>query len=65
MDETYQPGEDFTPASAHGWFAFSQTEIHRRRERAAHLRAARIYRSEGKLPNRAPKPDVKTPLRAA
>jgi hypothetical protein len=65
MEETYDPGEDFTPASAHGGFAFSQTEIDRRRERAAHLRAARIYHFEGKLPNRAPKPDATTPLRAA
>jgi hypothetical protein len=65
MEETYEPGEDFTPASAHGGFAFSQTEIDRRRVRAAHLRAARIYHFEGKLPNRAPKPDAKAPLRAA
>jgi hypothetical protein len=65
MEETYEPGEDFTPASAYGGFAFSQAEIDRRRERAAHLRAARIYRSEGKLPNRAPKPDGNTGLRAA
>jgi hypothetical protein len=65
MDATYEPGEDFEPASDHGGFAFSQEEIDRRRERAAHVRAARIYRSEGKLPKRAPKPDDKAPLRAA
>jgi hypothetical protein len=65
MEETYEPGEDFTPASAHGGFAFSADEIDRRRVRAAHLRAAWVYRSEGKLPNRAPKPEAKTPLRAA
>jgi hypothetical protein len=65
MDETYEPGEDFEPASAYGGFAFSEDEILRRRERTAHLRAARIYRSEGKLPLRAQKPDSKTPLRAA
>jgi hypothetical protein len=46
-------------------FAFSEDEILRRRERTAHLRAARIYRSEGKLPARAQKPNSKTPLRAA
>jgi hypothetical protein len=63
--EEYDPGEDFQPASAHGGFAFSQKEIDRRRERAAHVRAARIYRSEGKLPKRAPKMDDKAPLRAA
>jgi hypothetical protein len=65
MEETYEPGEDFTPASAYGGFAFCQDEIDRRRERAAHVRAAWIYRSEGKLPNRAPRPGSKTPLRAA
>jgi hypothetical protein len=65
MDETYEPGEDFTPASAYGGFAFSPTEIDRRRVRTAHLRAARIYRFEGKLPNRAPKADSNAPLRAA
>ena len=41
MDETYEPGEDFTPDST-----FSEDEILRRRERAAHLRAARIYHFE-------------------
>jgi hypothetical protein len=65
MEETYEPGEDFTPASDYGGFAFCQDEIDRRRERAAHLRAAWIYRSEGKLPKGSPKPDAKTPLRAA
>jgi hypothetical protein len=65
MEETYEPGDDFTPASAYGGFAFSEDEIDRRRVRVAHLRAARIYRSEGKLPKRAPKPDVEAPLRAA
>jgi hypothetical protein len=65
MEETYEPGEDFTPASAYGGFAFSETEIDRRRERAAHLRAARIYRSEGKLPNQASKPNVEAPPLAA
>jgi hypothetical protein len=44
---------------------FREDEIDRGRERAAHLRAALIYRSEGKLPNRARKPDGNTPLRAA
>jgi hypothetical protein len=47
MEETYEPGEDFEPASAYGRFAFSADEILRRRERAAHLRAARIYHFEG------------------
>jgi hypothetical protein len=65
MEETYEPGEDFTPASDYGGFAFSEDEILRRRERTAHLRAARIYRSEGKLPMQTSKPDDKTPLRAA
>ena len=65
MEETYEPGEDFTPASAYGGFAFSEDEILRRRERLAHLRAARIYHFEGKLPKPASKPDDKTPLRAA
>jgi hypothetical protein len=65
MGETYEPGEDFTPASAHGGFVFSETEIDRRRERAAHLRAARTYHFEGKLPKGGPKPDGKTELRAA
>ena len=58
MEETYEPGEDFTPASAHGGFVFSQTEIDRRRVRAAHLRAARIYHFDGKLPKSASKPNV-------
>jgi hypothetical protein len=62
MEEVYEPGEDFAPASAHGGFVFSEAEIHRRRERAAHLRAARIYHFEGKLPNPRPKPDGKTEL---
>ncbi len=65
MEETYEPGEDFAPASAHGGFVFSQTEIDRLRVRAAHLRAARIYHFDGKLPNGAPKSDDKTDLRAA
>jgi hypothetical protein len=65
MEETYEPGEDFEPGSAYGGFAFSQDEVDRRRERAAHVRAARIYRSEGKLPNGTPKPGCKVPLRAA
>ncbi|MGA7236720.1 MAG: hypothetical protein WBY44_13625, partial [Bryobacteraceae bacterium] len=59
------PGEDFAPASAHGGFVFSQTEIDRRRVRAAHLRAARIYHFQGKLPKGGAKPDDKTDLRAA
>jgi hypothetical protein len=65
MEETYEPGEDFTPASAHGGFVFCQTEIDRRRERTAHRRAARLFHFEGKLPNRAAKLDGETPLRAA
>jgi hypothetical protein len=40
---------------------FPRTKSSVRRERAAHLGAARIYRSEGKLPIRAQKPDSKTP----
>jgi hypothetical protein len=46
-------------------FVFSQTEIDRRRVRAAHLRAARIYHFQGKLPKGGAKPDDKTDLRAA
>jgi hypothetical protein len=65
MDGTYEPGEDFTPASAHGGFAFSEAEILRRRQRAALVRAARDYNIHGKLPKQAPKPDAGTPLRAA
>jgi hypothetical protein len=65
MEETYEPGEDFTPASAYGGFVFSQTEIDRRRVRAAHLLAARIYHFEGKLPKGGSKRDSETPLRAA
>jgi hypothetical protein len=65
LDEPYEPGEDFTPASDHGGFVFREDEIDRRRVRTAHLRAARTYRIEGKLPKRAPKPDVQAPPRAA
>jgi hypothetical protein len=65
MEGTYEPREDFTPASAHGGFVFSTAEIHSRRERVALLRAARIYHFDGKLPNPCPKPDGKTELRAA
>jgi hypothetical protein len=65
MEETYEPGEDFTPSSAHGGFVFSEDEIARRRDRAAHLRVARIYHFEGKLPKREPKPDGDAELRAA
>jgi hypothetical protein len=65
MDGTYEPGEDFTPASAYGGFAFAESEITRRRERAALLRAARNYHFEGNLPNRSPKAESKIPLRAA
>jgi hypothetical protein len=46
-------------------FVFSQTEIDRRRVRAAHLRAARTYHFQGKLPKGGPKSDGKTELRAA
>jgi hypothetical protein len=65
MEETYEPGDDFTPASAHGGFVFCEAEIDRRRVRDAHLRAARTYHFERKLPNGGPKPDGKTQLRAA
>jgi hypothetical protein len=65
MEETYEPGEDFTPAAAHGGFVFSQTEIDRRRVCAAHLLAARTYHFQGKLPKGGPKSDAKTDLRAA
>jgi hypothetical protein len=65
MDTSYEPEEDFTPASAHGGFVFSEAEIQRRRERAALLRAARIYHLEGKLPNPRRKLDGETELRAA
>jgi hypothetical protein len=49
MEETYKPGEDFEPASAYGGFAFSGDGILRRRERAAHLRVARIYHFRGQI----------------
>jgi hypothetical protein len=54
MEGTYEPREDFTPASAHGGCVFFKAEILRRRERAALVRAARIYHFAGKLPNPAP-----------
>jgi hypothetical protein len=43
LGEVYEPGEDFTPASAYGGFVFSAPEIERRRDRHARFRAARTY----------------------
>jgi hypothetical protein len=65
MEETYEPGEDFTPASAHGGFVFCEDEIDRRRLRDARLRAARTCHLDRKFPSGGPKPDGKSQLRAA
>jgi hypothetical protein len=35
--ETYEPGEDFLPASAHGQFVFSAPDLARVIDRAARL----------------------------
>jgi hypothetical protein len=51
--EVYDPGEDFLPASAHGGFDFSDSEIARRRDRDRRYKAARNYhfRDRSKDPN--------------
>jgi hypothetical protein len=35
--KTYEPGDDFLPASAHGQFVFSAPDLHRVIDRAARL----------------------------
>ena len=42
-EETYEPGEDFTPAADYGGFVFSTPEIARRRDREIRLSAARTH----------------------
>jgi hypothetical protein len=53
--ETYEPGEDFTPAADHGGFVFSAPEIARRRDRKIRYTAASNYHYAAK--NRKPDPN--------
>jgi hypothetical protein len=53
--ETYDPGDDFKPASAHGGFEFSKEAIERVIDRAARFDNAWYFDYKGK--DRAPRPD--------
>jgi hypothetical protein len=53
--EVYDPGEDFLPASAHGGFDFSASEIARRRDRERRYRAATRYHFRDR--SKDPEPD--------
>jgi hypothetical protein len=61
--ETYEPGEDFQPASAHGGFVFSAPEIACRRDRDRRYKQAWHYhfpdRSKDPKPDFGPLIDVK------
>jgi hypothetical protein len=53
--EVYDPGEDFLPASAHGGFDFSSSEIARRRDREHRYKIACNYHFRDK--SKDPQPD--------
>ena len=53
--ELYDPGEDFKPASAHGGFDFSSSEIARRRDRKHRYKIACNYHFRDK--SKDPRPD--------
>jgi hypothetical protein len=54
--ETYEPGDDFEPASEHGGFVFSESELARRFNRAQRVKDAEHFRTHKKDPR--PRPDM-------
>jgi hypothetical protein len=50
--ETYEPGEDFMPASAYGGFVFSEEEIIRREDRKLRYNQAWRYRNSDRRPRK-------------
>ena len=62
--ETYEPGDDFTPASDWGGFAFSPDEIVRYYNREQRLKDAQYYKIQGEERRPRPKNHPKTDLAA-
>jgi hypothetical protein len=56
--QTYNPGQDFTPPSAHGGFVYSRPEISRVVERKSRLDRAMNYRYSDRTPAPKPKKDL-------
>lgn len=63
--ETYDPGDDFTPAAEHGGFVFSAPAIARRRDRKIRFAAALHYHIRGRFDNSAPDSGPNGSLKAA